>query len=216
MNNPYSTLGVSASASDDEIKKAYRDLARKYHPDNYTDNPLADLAQEKMKEINAAYEEIQKERSGGNSGQNYSAGRQGAYQSSYQNAYQRTGGSNDYNRIRDMINRNQVAQAEAALNSMSVHDAEWNYLMGSVCYRKGWTDEASRYFRTASTMAPGNAEYRAAVTRMNQTTGGFYNSGSSPFGNMQMNQADLCNCCSNLMVADCCCEMLGGDLIPCC
>ena len=65
MNDPYQALGVSENASDEEIKKAYRDLARKYHPDNYHDNPLADLAQEKMKEINAAYEEINRRRSGG-------------------------------------------------------------------------------------------------------------------------------------------------------
>ena len=61
MNDPYQILGVSENASDEEIKKAYRDLARKYHPDNYHDNPLADLAQEKMKEINAAYEQITKQ-----------------------------------------------------------------------------------------------------------------------------------------------------------
>ena len=73
MNDPYAVLGVSPNASDDEVKKAYRDLARKYHPDNYHDNPLADLAQEKMKQINEAYDQIQKMRSGG-------AGAQGGYQ----------------------------------------------------------------------------------------------------------------------------------------
>ena len=59
MNDPYSVLGVKPDASDQEIKKAYRELARKYHPDNYVDNPLADLAEEKMKEVNEAYEAIQ-------------------------------------------------------------------------------------------------------------------------------------------------------------
>ena len=52
MSDPYVTLGVSRTSSDEEIKKTYRELARKYHPDNYVNNPLADLAQEKMKEIN--------------------------------------------------------------------------------------------------------------------------------------------------------------------
>ena len=65
MRDPYEVLGVSPDAGDDEIKKAYRDLARKYHPDNYVNNPLADLAEEKMKEINEAYDAITKGRAGG-------------------------------------------------------------------------------------------------------------------------------------------------------
>ena len=68
MNNPYRILGVSPNATDDEIKQAYRELARKYHPDKYRDSDLADLAEEKMKEINAAYEEIRKQRSSGKQG----------------------------------------------------------------------------------------------------------------------------------------------------
>ena len=63
MKDPYSILGVSPNASPDEVKKAYRELARKYHPDNYQNNPLADLAEEKMKEINEAYDAITKGRS---------------------------------------------------------------------------------------------------------------------------------------------------------
>lgn len=57
MRDPYQVLGVPSTATDEEVKKAYRNLAKKYHPDNYHDDPLADLAQEKMKEINEAYEE---------------------------------------------------------------------------------------------------------------------------------------------------------------
>ena len=79
MTDPYEILNVPSTATDEEVKKAYRDLARKYHPDNYHDNPLADLAQEKMKEINAAYDAIQKERSGrARSGGGYA--RSGGYQ----------------------------------------------------------------------------------------------------------------------------------------
>ena len=98
MNDPYQILGVSENASDEEIKKAYRDLARKYHPDNYHDNPLADLAQEKMKEINAAYEQITKERASGkrgsgSGGASYGASGYGGYDqgASYDTAYNRSG-----------------------------------------------------------------------------------------------------------------------------
>ena len=81
MKDPYSVLGVSQSASDDEIKKAYRELARKYHPDNYQNNPLADLAEEKMKEINEAYDAITKQRAGGGGYQQQPSG--GSYGGGY-------------------------------------------------------------------------------------------------------------------------------------
>ena len=68
MNDPYSVLGITPEATDEEVKQAYRTLARKYHPDNYQNNPLADLAEEKMKEINEAYEAITKMRAGGGGG----------------------------------------------------------------------------------------------------------------------------------------------------
>ena len=68
MRDPYQVLGVPSTATDEEVKKAYRDLARKYHPDNYHDNPLADLAQERMKEINEAYEAVQSQRKAARAG----------------------------------------------------------------------------------------------------------------------------------------------------
>ena len=65
MNNPYEVLGVSETATDEEVKAAYRNLAKKYHPDNYTDSPLADVAEQKMKEINEAYDMINQMRQKG-------------------------------------------------------------------------------------------------------------------------------------------------------
>ena len=202
MNDPYSTLGVSPSASDEEVKRAYRDLARKYHPDNYVDNPLADLAAEKMKEINEAYDEIQKRRSGGGS---TSSG--GSYGGNRQNPY---GGTGRYAQIRQMISMGNIAGAEQMLRANSDGSAEWNFLMGAVCYRKGWLDDARRYYQTACQMEPNNPEYRQALNMMN--------SGGVPYGAApyQTGGVSPCDCCSSLLMADCCCECMGGDLISCC
>ena len=178
MNDPYQTLGVSENASDEEIKKAYRDLARKYHPDNYHDNPLADLAQEKMKEINAAYEEINRRRSGGN---RTSGGSYGGYQQQY-GQYQGRSSSSVLQQVRIGIQSGDLSRAEALLANYSDHNAEWNFLRGAVCYRRGWMDEAKRYYQTACQMDPGNAEYRQALEFMERGTQSAYRPDNGQFG----------------------------------
>lgn len=209
MNDPYSILGVSPNASDDEIKKAYRELARKYHPDNYHDNPLADLAQEKMKEINEAYDFITKTRSGG-------TGSWGGGAKSSGGAYNPgTGGSGTgiFAEVRTAINMGDLARAESILSSSSNRNAEWHFLMGSVCYRKGWLDEARRYYQTALGMEPNNPEYRQALSFMNMGGRNAYR--PAGYGNNAGGMSG-CDICSTLICADCCCECMGGDLIPCC
>jgi len=201
MKDPYVILGVSRNASDEEVKKAYRDLARKYHPDNYVNNPLADLAQEKMKEINEAYDTITKARESGGPAQaqyaGYSSGRSGHSSGPYKDA-------------RDAISAGDLNRAEMILGSITDRGAEWNFLMGCIAYRRGWMDNASRYFRTASAMEPGNMEYRQALLNI-QTMG------RQPYQNTAATQGvDPCNVCGNLLLADCCCECMGGDLISCC
>lgn len=159
MRDPYQVLGVPSTATDEEVKKAYRDLAWKYHPDNYHDNPLADLAQERMKEINEAYEAVQSQRKAARAG-GYSGG-YGGYQAGYQTGYQ-SGGSR-YQRIRMAISQGNLNLAEELLNAMTDHDAEWSFLKGAICYRRGWLDEARRYYQNAVNMDPDNQEYQRAL-----------------------------------------------------
>ncbi len=169
MTDPYQILNVSSSATDEEVKRAYRELARKYHPDNYHDNPLADLAQEKMKEINAAYDEIQRRRSG-------QAGNRATASQGYGYGYQQQAsysGNAAFQQVRMAINRNDLNTAEQLLARINDHDGEWNYLKGTICYRRGWVDEARRYFQTACQMDPGNAEYRRALIHV-ENGGGSY------------------------------------------
>ncbi len=189
MNDPYKVLGVSPNASEEEIKKAYRDLARKYHPDNYHDNPLADLAQEKMKEINEAYDAITR------NGAGKSSGTGGAGQSGYSYA---GAGRSELAAVRQAINSGNIAYAEELLNASQNRNAEWNFLMGSVYYKKGWLDEARRYYETACSMDPYNQEYRQALNYM-QNGGQAYR--PAGYGGI-----DPCDCCSALMCADCLCR----------
>ena len=70
MRNPYEVLGVREGSSIEEVKKAYKELVRKYHPDQYQNHPLSDLAEEKLKEINEAYDVLMKQYEGGNAGNN--------------------------------------------------------------------------------------------------------------------------------------------------
>ena len=205
MKDPYEVLGIPRTATDDEVKSAYRALARKYHPDNYTDNPLSDLAQEKMQEINEAYDTIVRMRQGGQS----NAG-------GYQNGGYRapTGGPGRYADIRQMISQNRIMDAELLLDGIPApnRDAEWYFLKGSVMYKKGWLEEAYNHFSTACRMDPGNMEYRQAFNRVAQSrqTGGYRT--ADPNGQT----CDTCDVCTTLYCADCCCECMGGDFIRCC
>ncbi len=199
MSDPYSVLGVSPSASDDEIKKAYRDLARKYHPDNYQDNPLADLAQEKMKAINEAYDAITKARSGG--GQSSYTGQSSySYQSSgYSSSYSDSGSAQIYQQIRQAINMGDLNRAETLLNSIPTREAEWYFLSGAVAYRRGWMDEAQRNYQIAASMEPGNAEYRQAMQLVRYGGGGIYRQTGYQQG------CDGCDICTALMCLNCLC-----------
>ena len=197
MTDPYSVLGVNSNASDEEIKRAYRELARKYHPDNYQDNPLSDLAEEKMKEVNEAYDEINRLRSGGGSSSNYGYG--GA---AYQSAYQRQSTSSSsplFQRGRQSINSGDIDTAEQLLREAPSQNAEWHFLSGCVAYRRGWLDEARQQYQIACNADPGNMEYRQAYNMMQQG-GQSYRAYGAGGGGM-----DSMDCCTSLLCLNCLC-----------
>ena len=112
--------------------------------------------------------------------------------------------------VRIAINTGDLSRAEALLANYSDHNAEWNFLRGAVCYRRGWMDEAKRYYQTACQMDPGNAEYRKALEFMERGTQSAYHPNGTPFG------TDLCG--GNPCLTLCCLYSLcnGGGYVLCC
>lgn len=155
--DPYLVLGISHDASEDEIKAAYRKLAKKYHPDV---NGGSAAAEQKMKEINEAYQQILKSRrngqqpwqaqtSGGGSG------RYGGYNSA--SAHQANG---EFTAARNYIRFGRYEEAAYVLNGIANHNAEWHYLMAVVQSATGNRINALDYARRAVDMDPGNQEYQ--------------------------------------------------------
>ena len=202
MNDPYKILNVPSTASDEEVKKAYRELARKYHPDNYHDSPLEDLAQEKMKEINEAYDTIVKMRGSGRGASSNPSGAYGRSASGY-GGYGSYGAQTDprFREIRAAITRGDLHMADHLLSILSEHNGEWYFLKGVICQRRGWLDEARRNYETACQLAPGNMEYAQALERLSSSAQSYRPEGYEVF-------TSGCgdNMCGRLACAYCLCN----------
>lgn len=208
MTNPYKVLGVNEGATNEEIRAAYLSLVKKYHPDKYTDPDMKQLANEKLKEINEAYDQLTKNpgktASSGYSGAAYGAGGHGGSYSGPE--------ADRFVRARSLINAGNLDGAKTILDSIQTRNAEWYYLYGIIYLRQGWYDKAREFLGRAYRTEPGKAEYAQAYNTL-RYTGNPY---SRPRQSTSYGNCSACDICSGLMCADCCCECMGGDLIRCC
>ncbi|MFR9147294.1 MAG: DnaJ domain-containing protein [Mediterraneibacter sp.] len=215
--NPYDVLGVSPSASDDEIKKAYRDLTRKYHPDANVDNPLADLAEEKFKEVQEAYDTIMHERSSGGSGSYSYGGSSSGSSGSYSYGGSSSQGGAPDPRLQAAVNYINSRRFREALNTLDQipdRSALWYYLSGCANAGLGNNVLARDHAAQAVNMEPNNLQYRQLLNQLDFSSRRYQ---SSPYG-AGYGGGYSCgtgNMCCDLCIADQLCECMGGDLCSC-
>ncbi len=194
MYDPYAVLGLNRNATDEEIKKAYRSLSRKYHPDANINNPRKEQAEEKFKEIQQAYQQIMQEKEHGSAGEygQGSSGGQGGPTGSYWDfgdffgGFGSFGGSQGQNRAGggseqsthqqaalNYIRSGHYREALNVLNGMEDRDARWHYLFAIANSGIGNNVAAMEAAHQAVAMEPGNQEYRQLYAQL-QNGGSWY------------------------------------------
>lgn len=226
MQDPYRVLGVSANASEDEIKKAYRNLAKKYHPD--VNNGSAD-AEARMKEVNEAYSQVMKMRREGTSGSSggygsYSGGNSYGYGNPYSGFYGSGYGGYGYggqqqssyssnpqlSAARNYVRSGYYREAINVLENIRERSAEWYYLSGEASLGLGNRVAALNYARQAVSMDPNNFEYQALLARLEGRTNSYHTNGT-PFNAQQfVCRNPLSMCCLLSLLCNCCCGGCGG------
>ena len=207
MIDPYSVLGVSRNASDEEIKKAYRRLSRKYHPDANINNPNKAQAEEKFKEVQQAYDQIMKERDGGFDGYTGFGGFGGQQSQGYQDeeSIRRQAAAN-------YIQSGHYQEAMNVLSGLAQRNGQWYYLSAMANMGLGNNVNALNHIREAVRLEPDNMQYRALLQRM-EGGGSWYQEQQNPFGGMPMAGDGLC---MKLCLANMACNLCCPGRIFCC
>ena len=202
MSDPYRVLGVSEDASMDEIKKAYRTLSRKYHPDANINNPNKKEAEEKFKQVQAAYNQIIEERERKENGGYYYE--QNTGRSSY-------GGNEEEVRMQaaaNYINSRHYREAMNVLNQISSRTSEWYYLRALAHNGLGSNVNALADAREALRMEPDNMKYRMLVSQL-ESGGQWYQSAGRGFG-YERPAESMTGCCWECLLVNvlcnCCCR----------
>lgn len=213
MNNPYDVLGVSPSASEDEIKKAYKTLSRKYHPDANINNPNKEQAEEKFKEIQAAYQQIMNSKKNGGSEYGYGGfGDFGGFDDRSYGGGFRGNTSNDsgpdamrLNAAANYINSGHYKEALNTLASINERTARWYYYSAIANHGVGNNVLALQHAKTAASMEPNNYQYAQLVQTL-ESGGSWYSGRQQSYGNVySMNTGSCCNSCMTFMCLNALC-----------
>ena len=213
IDDPYKVLGVSPDASDEDIKRAYRRLAKKYHPDL---NPGDQEAAKRMQEVNAAYEQIKNPEKASPNGSAYGYGSYGGYdpfggyrQHSYSGGQT---GDQYQNAAQQYIRFGRYQEALNALGSCTERNARWYYLSALANSGLGNQVTALEHIRRAVSMDPDNPEYLNVLSQI-ESGGRVYRQQAGNYRGFTMGGDPCTNLCLCYLMNIFCC---GGRGLFCC
>ena len=211
QKDPYLILGIERGASQEEVEKAYKTLRAKYSDLKFEEGEVGANAAKMLGKLDMAYEDCLMDIKDRENVKNYGS---------------------SYGEIDSLIKEKKYEEAQTLLDKCEVRDAEWHYMESQIFYKRQWHSEAKAQLEIACDLDPSNEKYKSTLDRLErvmnrpkdaefnsergqrQSRAGYANPNSSDFAD---NGTDACcNACSTLLCADCCCECMGGDLIPCC
>jgi len=211
QKDPYLILGIERGASQEEVEKAYKTLRAKYSDLKFEEGEVGANAAKMLGKLDMAYEDCLMDIRDRENVRNYGS---------------------SYGEIENLIKEKKYEDAQTLLDKCEVRDAEWHYMEAQIFYKRQWHSEAKAQLEIACDLDPSNEKYKSTLERLErvmnrpkdaefnsergqrQSRAGYTNPNSSDFAD---NGSDACcNACSTLLCADCCCECMGGDLIPCC
>lgn len=209
--NPFIVLGVSENCTQNELFDAYKDLRRKYSDLRFADGQTGSDACAKLEEIELAYQQAND-----------------TLRAKYNVEYS---GSN-LSDVENAIKAGNIEEAQSILDDCKERNAKWHYLQSVIFYKKNWVSDALKQLDFACSLDPDNAKYTEArqnmINKMNESAtkqdASFYRNSADntqrtytrETGNTGRRSGSVCDCCTSLICADCCCECMGGDLISCC
>ncbi len=211
--NPFSILGVKEDCTQAELTDAYIALRDKWTELRFEPGEKGKEACEKLTEIENAYRDAQE---------------------ILIDRYTLDNAETIMDEASNLIKDKRFDEAQEKLNQIKKRNAYWHYLQGGVFYGKHWHNDAERELQLAVSLEPSNMEYRRVLQELQnkkystnqssaqhnyyafQDQGQRSYSGANNPNNYRRREPDMCDCCTSLLCADCCCECMGGDLIACC
>lgn len=217
QKDPYIILGLTNEATLEEVENAYRSLRQKYSNLRFEEGEIGANASKMLGQIEIAYKDCLDDLRHKNIKDTYNG--------------------NAYGEIEATIKSGKLEDAQSMLDKCDIRDAEWHYYQAQIYYKRQWYNEAKNQLEIACDLDTENSKYKTTLEKLenviNRENGNFQQSSgenvkqdskqesragySRPNTSNTASDSDACcNACSSLICADCCCECMGGDLIPCC